>query len=107
MKVSRQLEGGKLLGLSGSFSSRAWVIKHLVEYDSFSRLYWCCISSCDPLGLIALSKALDRKELSEVPLPKLTSSIDVRTFNPKRSLGMVGDDILLEKSYRVGTRSHG
>jgi hypothetical protein len=60
---------------------------HPVECDGFSRHCLCCVSSRDSLGLMSTSNDLDQKKLSEAPLPRLTSSIDVWAFNLKWSLG--------------------
>jgi hypothetical protein len=40
--------------------------------------------SLDPLCLAAFSTTLDGEELSQVPMPRLTSPLGVRTSKPKR-----------------------
>jgi hypothetical protein len=68
--VSGWLNIGKLLSLPCSFSIRAWMMEHLVESDHVAFI-------TRSFRLPTSSGALDRKELPQVAMSMLTSSIGV------------------------------
>jgi hypothetical protein len=85
-KISRPLEGKKLLGILDNFSIHEWATWHLVESGCALWLCWCCASLLDLLGPATQAGCSERKnEFSQIPISRTTYIIGVRTSKLNRS----------------------